>query len=363
MESKLINNLGEKIDSFAADETQRKAVRISILFTGVLWVVLLLILGFAPTFQKKEKYKTVRIMLEPAIEKPIEQKQGVSEAAPPPVEKAEPEQKSESKPQPQKEQSAKAESKAQPKTQNNSSPQATKPTPKPAEKPVSTPSKAKIKYGKSVEDQMAETFDNTSKKDVNWDAVFDDDNSVTNSSSNANTSQKALSAQNALSGSAATASSANGPVTSKQETNQTTQTASNATKNALRSIKTVQYSDPFLAANGINATAKVNTVSNNDGRIAMELTDGSSRVLLDPAKPVIFISDEAAKLIDGSHTVKITFKILASGNVPLSSVVFEPASVLPQEIKSEIAGQISKWRFSTADYDGQARFEYSIIKG
>ena len=56
MESKLINNLGEKIDSFATDETQRKAVRISILFTGVLWIVLLMILGFAPTFQKKEKY-------------------------------------------------------------------------------------------------------------------------------------------------------------------------------------------------------------------------------------------------------------------------------------------------------------------
>ncbi len=362
MESKLINNLGEKIDSFATDETQRKAVRISILFTGVLWIVLLMILGFAPTFQKKEKYKTVRIMLEPAIEKPVEQKQGVSEAAPPPQEKAQSEQKSETKPQPQKEQSAKAEPKAQQKSQTTSA-QNTKQTSKPAEKPVSTPAKAKIKYGKSVEEQMAETFDNTTKKDVNWDSVFDDNNSVTNSSSNANTSQKALSAQNALSGSAATASKNDGPVTSKQANNQTTQTASAATKDALSNIRTVQYSDPFLAADGINATAKIKTVSNNDGRISMQLTDGSSRVLLDPKKPVILISDEAAKLIDGSHTVTITFKILASGNIPMSSVVFEPAAVLPLEIKSEIVEQISKWRFSAADYDGQARFEYSIIKG
>ena len=116
------------------------------------------------------------------------------------------------------------------------------------------------------------------------------------------------------------------------------------------------------AGNGVSSSAKVNVEKKGDGSVAVSMTDGSSRILLDPKKPVIFISDENAALIDSSRTVTVSFKVLAGGNVPLSGIVISPSSLLPIQIQSEIRKQISQWRFKPASSDGQARFEYSIIK-
>ena len=93
-----------------------------------------------------------------------------------------------------------------------------------------------------------------------------------------------------------------------------------------------------------------------------KLSDGSARVLLEPLKPVIIISEENGKRIDSSRQVVISFRILAAGNVPFSGITITPSSALPEEIQSEIKDQVSTWRFAPASSDGQAKFEYSIIK-
>ena len=92
------------------------------------------------------------------------------------------------------------------------------------------------------------------------------------------------------------------------------------------------------------------------------MTSGNARELLSPAKPVITISAAHAALIDSTRRVTITFTVLASGTVPLSTIEIKPSSMLPLEIQNEIKAQISTWRFATDTSNGQATFEYSIIK-
>ena len=98
------------IDIYSTDETQAKAMRLALVFTGVLWLVLLIILAISPGWHKQKKYKTVRIMLEPAVE--LKSDKSVASAAaasaPSPVteKKAEPKasaQKNTSQPAPKKE--------------------------------------------------------------------------------------------------------------------------------------------------------------------------------------------------------------------------------------------------------------------
>nr|MDE5899043.1 hypothetical protein [Treponemataceae bacterium] len=58
------------------------------------------------------------------------------------------------------------------------------------------------------------------------------------------------------------------------------------------------------AGGGIRTDIAVGT-RNADGLLSVRMADGSSRILLEPQKPVILISAEAAALIDGSRTVQI----------------------------------------------------------
>lgn len=368
MDTKVIDGIGEKIDAFSVDDTQRRAVRISIILTGLLWFALLGVLGFAPGFQKKEKYKTVRINLQQPVENPVLEKHGVAEPEPAPAPK--------SLEAPKQPSVASAPNQGAPKAsvKPESKPaQAPKQAPKNQTAPAKTPStqktdssyaKAKIKYGKSVDDQLEELNDKMAGKATDFDAAFSDDNSVVNESVAKTTGNKAVSGGNALSGSAATASnSQNSPVQAKQEASSTNKAASTPTKSDLAGIaKITPYADPWLEGTGVSATSKVKTSQNADGKVSMYMTDGTARILLDPLKPVIMISEENAKLIDSARTVTITFKVHAAGDVPMNSVTFTPIAMLPAQVKSEIAEQIAKWRFSSAESDGQAQFEYSIIK-
>lgn len=367
MDTKVIDGIGEKIDAFSVDDTQRRAVRISIILTGLLWFALLGVLGFAPGFQKKEKYKTVRINLQQPVENPVLEKHGVAEPEPAPAPK--------SLEAPKQPSVASAPNQGAPKAsvKPESKPaQAPKQAPKNQTAPAKTPStqktdssyaKAKIKYGKSVDDQLEELNDKMAGKATDFDAAFSDDNSVVNESVAKTTGNKAVSGGNALSGSAATASnSQNSPVQAKQEASSTNKAASTSTQYQLSEIADTNYSDELLEGTGVSATSKVKTAQNADGKVSMYMTDGTARILLDPRKPVIMISEENAGLITGSHTVRILFKVHAAGDVPMYSIKITPESVLPQEVRSEIAEQIAKWRFSSAESDGQAQFEYSIIK-
>lgn len=358
---KIRHQVEKYIDQYATDETQAKAMRLAVVGTGILWFILLILLAISPGFHKK-KYKTVRITLAPVVEqksdKQVSSAAATSAPAPAAQEKAEKAV--------QKKQESSETPKAAPKTAEQPKAAAPKPAAsKPAEAPKQTtpaPQKAAIKYKKSVEELMAEQSTSSSKKSVDWDNMNFTENSSSSSTSSSSSSSSAKSIDNgaALSGTAGTATSANKAVTSQSAKSSAGTTASSSTASALSNISSTSYS--MSAANGLKSTASVGVSTNSDGKLALAMTDGSARVLLDPSKPYIEISDENAKLIDSTRNVVITFRILAEGNVPLAGITITPSSALPMAIQSEIKEQISKWRFARALNDGQARFDYSIIK-
>ena len=84
--------------------------------------------------------------------------------------------------------------------------------------------------------------------------------------------------------------------------------------------------------------------------------------MLSPSEPKIYISEEGAKLIEGSVTVVISFTVLESGTVPSGEISITPASLLPSTVRNEIVSQLSKWRFEADDFEALARLEFSIVK-
>lgn len=314
------------IDTYAKDETQAKAMRLAVVGTGILWLILLILLAISPGFHKQKKYKTIKIMLAPVVEQQADKKvasaaavSGSSAAA-----------------------SEKSEQKAVPKAQEAPAP------------------KAAIKYKKSVEELMAEQSSNSTKKAVDWDNMNFSENTSSSSTSTSNAVAKSLDSNSALSGNAATATSGNSKVVSENTKTSAGTKASTSTSSALSGIVTQKFDS--VAAQGLSSKMSNGVSLHSDGKYTMDLGDGTSRILLDPAKPYITISEENAKLIDSRRDVVISFRILAQGNVPLSGISISPSSAFPPEVQSEIKQQISKWRFAQASTDGQARFDYSIIK-
>jgi len=92
------------------------------------------------------------------------------------------------------------------------------------------------------------------------------------------------------------------------------------------------------------------------------MTDGTSRTLINPKEPKITISAEDARTINGSPTVTITFTVLADGTVPESSVQIVPRSLLTENLVSNIAWQLSNWRFQPGEAKATASFEFTIKK-
>lgn len=372
------------------DKTQRKSSIISLVLTIVFWIMISVVLAVSPSFQKKEKYKTIKITLAPmeqptttsksqeesaaaapapAEEQSVQEMQAPAkpvEEAPKPVEKTEQKTQTQQKPA----EAPKPVEKPVQKTEPVTKPAAEKPAPAPAktETPAASTSetykKAEIKYKKSNEELMEEQENKSSVKDFDWSQLDDDSSVVTNSSSAPVQSQKALTGSDALGGSAAeAASSSSSPVKStSQSTSTQNQSVSSSTTSALSNLASIKpYADPFLAGTGLSSTAKIASNSSN-GKVSIQMSDGTSRILLEPSKPVIYLSDESAALIDSSRTVNITFTILADGSIPSNSINFTPSAALPGPVQSDIRIQISKWRFASADGVGKATFEYSIIR-
>ena len=346
------NQVEKYIDIYSTDETQARAMKIGLVFTGIIWFILLIILAVSPGWQQKKKYKTVRIILEPPVERISDNKVAAAAAAqaPAPVSETKAEPKS----------SAKADSApAAPVKQVESQKQANLPKKTEAAKPVTEAKKANIKYGKSVDELMNAQVSKTSSKSVDWDSMDWSENSSSNSTSSVSNA-KAVNNDSALSGTAATKTNASGGVSTNNQKVSAGLNATSSTSSSLSSIANQKYS--MSAANGITSQVSAGISANSDGKLSLAMTDGSSRILLDPKKPYIEISDENAKLIDSTRNVVITFRILAAGNVPLNEIIITPSSALPVRVQSEIKEQISKWRFAAASSDGQARFDYSIIK-
>lgn len=350
-----------KIDfeRFAEDSIQKNTLRLSFWGTAVVWFLLLIFFAFAPGVQKKEEFKTIQITLDVPQEKTEVQKTDIAsqETAASKKTQTSPAKSDAAQSAPASQKKPSVQQPAKTAQKQAASPKTSSPAPVEAK---SAPAKAKITYKKSVDELLAEQ--SGSAKSAQWDdSVFGDDTAAVSSSSTTNSTavNKGVSGTSALSGTAASAALDTGKAVAKTDSAVKT-AATSATQNALGKIAAATYT--MSAGNGVSSSAKVNVEKKGDGSVAVSMTDGSSRILLDPKKPVIFISEENAALIDSSRTVTVSFKVLAGGNVQFSGIVISPSSLLPIQIQSEIREQISQWRFKPASSDGQARFEYSIIK-
>ncbi|MCI6316203.1 MAG: hypothetical protein MR911_11365 [Spirochaetia bacterium] len=401
----LVDKFNSFVETHTDDKTQANALKTAVVGTGILWLILVVLMSVCPGFRKPERYKTISIMLEPVSEsisekseklnpaaEKIENTNAKEAAAPANIEKAVEKQSEPAKPvqkpaeQIKKQETAKkadnpaaktvekpaksaepvkpAESKPE---NSKAAPAKTVEQPKAAPKVPETttahaPKKAKIKYVKRNEDLMEEQMGASAKQKAFDDSMFDDVVAETNTSSQSvSKNVNRMDSSSALSGSAAVAAdSTSGSVSATADRAEKPSSASSATSAMLSKISAAQYSTTI--GNGLSSKSDVKVAQSTDGKLAIELSDGSARVLLEPLKPVIIISEENGKRIDSSRQVVISFRILAAGNVPFSGITITPSSALPEEIQSEIKDQVSTWRFAPASSDGQAKFEYSIIK-
>lgn len=401
----LVDKFNSFVETHTDDKTQANALKTAVVGTGILWLILVVLMSVCPGFRKPERYKTISIMLEPVSEsisekseklnpaaEKIENPNAKEAAAPANIEKAVEKQSEPAKPvqkpaeQIKKQETAKkadnpavktvekpaksaepvkpAESKPE---NSKAAPAKTVEQPKAAPKVPETtaapaPKKAKIKYKKSLDELMEEQMGASAKQKAFDDSMFDDVVAETNTSSQSvSKNVNRMDSSSALSGSAAVAAdSTSGSVSATADRAEKPSSASSATSAMLSKISAAQYSTTI--GNGLSSKSDVKVAQSTDGKLAIELSDGSARVLLEPLKPVIIISEENGKRIDSSRQVVISFRILAAGNVPFSGITITPSSALPEEIQSEIKDQVSTWRFAPASSDGQAKFEYSIIK-
>ncbi|MCR5725689.1 MAG: hypothetical protein K6G80_11450 [Treponema sp.] len=379
-------------------EIEKHPARMGVIGTAGIWLLFILLGLLLPFFPKRE-YKTIQIRLDapqtvqktprqeapvsaPAAEAPV---MAETVTSPPPAPAAEPAPKAESPklakadsapaPQPapakpsatSKPAPAKPPKASEPKKTAASKPAPAKPqptTPAPA-KTTPTPAPAQQTLQKSVEQLMAEQQQTKKqKKAVDWDNLFGDDAPAAASSTASSAKPVQIARVDSLQGEAATNASTAGGTGSagassrSKNSREAASTASSATSAVLANIAATTFTAP--ASNGVSSQVSANTVAGNDGRISMQMSDGSSRVLLEPAKPVIELSPAAAATIDGQKTVKITFIVLPDGTVPISDIHFTPESVIKQLVQREVAAQVARWRFSSASTSARAVFDYTI---
>ena len=382
----MINYRGRPL--FGEDSSPRNTSEFMALGGALLFCILfLLCMIFVKPLPQKPKYKEVQIVLSstpivketeanpaPAAAAPASTPAPVAEPAPV-VEKAAEAPKLEQKVEQKVAEAPKVVEAPKPKTQpkpaepkkvepkKTETVQKTQPKPTPVAKPTPAPApvqESPIEYAVDPMEAFAQQTKKQPKQEFNWD-MFDDDAAEVSSSSSQSAS--VVNSVPSFEGSAGTAASEKSP-------NLTSQTAaSGASQNTSVSSKTSTALSgiadaKFLgrAVNGVSSESTVKTKASASGNIAMEMSNGSSRALLRPATPTINLSAEAAATIDGSRSVKITFKVLEKGNVPPTEISIEPESTLHQLVRDEIRDQVSEWLFEAADYSAYASFTYKIVK-
>lgn len=349
---------------------QYTAPRVAAIGTAVFTFIFFICMFFAPGPNNKPKYDTVRIVLDTT---PIEMEKegessasGIPEPAPQIIEDVSaPEGAPAAALEPVK-QTVQETPKPAPKTE-----------PKPVQKKTETKTVEKQpKYTKrtdnswetrkSVEDLMAEQAEKRTSKSTTttqdpW-AQFDDSDDFVQT--NTVQTQKKVDNKSALSGSSATSTS---KTNEKQSTSNSANSSQNvqtkadsSTSSALSGIAKTQFTNKTFVSG--NSSVNMKTASSSSGETSVSMNDGSSRTLVKPKEPKISISSEAAKSVSGSPTVKITFTVMADGTVPESSVKITPASLLTEELISDIAWQLSMWRFQAGDGNATASFDFTIKK-
>lgn len=214
------------------------------------------------------------------------------------------------------------------------------------------------KIKKSVEQLMAEN-NSSAKKTAEWNESFFDD-SQTVQSKNISEAQNKSSVKSSVEGTAAKSSAekTSGVSSSSESAGSGNADVSEETKNSLANIK-----NTFSSSVSGNIKSKTSVASQNSGgKLSIKMSDGKSRELLYPKNPVIFISEENAKLVDETKKVIVRFKVRADGTVPVTGISILPSSLLPLQIQAEIKEQIQLWRFSeeSSGLDGTASFDYTL---
>lgn len=344
--------------------------------TVLFWLLLFLFLIFARPFAKKPEYKTVQIVLSSTPVAKTDKKESAASSA-----AAQKAQSTEKKIEKQDVKTVKEQ--AAPKAEREAASQnrkiadtpkkaASKPAEKPAAKtqaapaenkkaaaPAKTPAPAApVEYAKSVEELMAEQMNRqkTTAQDFNWDAFADSDDG---SSTSENQPQK-VAAASTTGGSAAKLSQTgdSGLVSNVEKDGSVSETASSNTTGKLSGVRNAKFIGNAGTSHSSELTAGI---SNGSGKNQFAMTDGSSRGLLEPSDPRIDLSEQAAGLIDSTINVTIFIEVQPSGNV--SSVDFQPSSIVPPLVQSEIRAQlVGKWRFERADYSSMGKFQYTIKK-
>lgn len=214
------------------------------------------------------------------------------------------------------------------------------------------------KIKKSVEQLMAEN-NSSAKKTAEWNESFFDD-SQTVQSKNISEAQNKSSVKSSVEGTAAKSSAekTSGVSSSSELARSGNADVSEETKSSLANIK-----NTFSSSVSGNIKSKTSVASQNSGgKLSIKMSDGKSRELLYPKNPVIFISEENAKLVDETKKVIVRFKVRADGTVPVTGISILPSSLLPLQIQAEIKEQIQLWRFSeeSSGLDGTASFDYTL---
>lgn len=331
---------------------QKKRNLYALTGTAGIWIFICILFSLFALLPQKPVYKTVKITLsENSTPKITEKKQ---EAAPPKPQNQE--IKKQSQPKPQTEQKASAQKPSKPVSEK-------KPEIKQniASKKSSVSEKPAVQtLQKSVDELMAEqrTKKTAVKKEFDW-SQFDDE-AVENVSENSSVPVTANNSKaDIFEGTAGKAVDKDSAVVAGSKT-ENTGSASDSTSAALEKISSAVYSANF--GNGVTASSTVKSASAPNGKIALLMNDGSSRTLLEPAKPVIALSEAASATIDTTKNLTVRFTVLANGHVDLNSIKITPGAIITSIVQNEISTQISTWRFNQDTSSATASFPYKIEK-
>lgn len=355
---------------------------LALIFTAIFWFIFLICMIVIKPAKKEPKLKEVQIVLSSTPVKKQEEAPAPAEAAaaassesvvqeaqteaPAPVVETPAPAVKQPEPAKPKVETPKVETpkvqKETPKPKTEPAKPKTEPKPEPKKTPAPVPKPAApiepIEYAVDPMEAFAQQTASKPKKEFNWD-MFDDEPAVETAAPQERRIQPTEPVMSGFAAEAADNTSQNVESSSSTNTN-ANKRVNESTSSALANIANTSFSGK--AVNGVNMETKAKTATSGSGKVMMEMSNGSSRALLDPDKPIINLSEQAAATIDGSRTVKIRFSVVEAGNVPRGEISITPESILAEIVRKEIKDQVSKWRFEPADYIAFAEFEYKIVK-
>lgn len=226
--------------------------------------------------------------------------------------------------------------------------------------PVVTDESKKVDYAlqKSVEELMEEQMANKkTRQNVDWDAMFGDDSPSTEKTTSSDSKKVTTSSSTAGSAANTTSQESARQTSNSDSAKKSSTSASQSTSSDLDKIAKAESK----SGSGTKTDIAAKTSKDGSGKVMMEMADGSKRALIIPEKPELYLSEKAARSLPVLEvTYTIEFKVVQKGNVPRTEIKITPEAQLTESIRAEIIDQLSKWVFEEAEFDGTAKFKYTI---